>query len=269
MMDSKLNSEILQRIQAALESASTILRQFTPGDIETEYKKGHDPVTEADRLVDAALRKELLRDDEGWLSEETADDLSRLDRSRVWIVDPLDGTREFVKGIPEFCISIAMVENGQPVAGGICNPATRETFIGSLQTGVTYNGAAAHASGRTKLDGALVLASRSEVKRGEWEAFKEAPFKVQPMGSVAYKLARVSAGLADATFTLTPKNEWDVAAGAALVISAGGYVRTLENTELRCNNKNPLLSGLIATGPHLREEMLSLLKEFPQSAIRS
>jgi myo-inositol-1(or 4)-monophosphatase len=269
MMDSKLNSEILQRIQAALESASTILSRFTPGDIETEYKKGRDPVTVADLLVDAALRKELLRDDEGWLSEETADDLSRLDRSRVWIVDPLDGTREFVTGIPEFCISIAMVENGQPVAGGICNPATRETFIGSLQTGVTYDGAPAHASERTKLDGALVLASRSEVKRGEWEAFKEAPFKVQPMGSVAYKLARVSAGLADATFTLTPKNEWDVAAGAALVISAGGYVRTLENSELRCNNKNPLLSGLIATGPHLRKEMLSLLKEFPQSAIRS
>jgi len=267
-MDSKLNSETLQRIQAALESASTILGGFNPGDIETEYKKGHDPVTEADRLVDAALRRELLRDDEGWLSEETADDLSRLDRSRVWIVDPLDGTREFVKGIPEFCISIAMVESGQPVAGGICNPATRETFIGSLQTGVTYNGVLAHASQRAKLDGALVLASRSEVKRGEWEAFKEAPFKVQPMGSVAYKLARVAAGLADATFTLTPKNEWDVAAGAALVISAGGSVQTLENTGLRCNNKNPLLSGLIATGPHLREKMLSLLKEYPQSTLR-
>ena len=101
-------------------------------------------------MVDAALRKELLRNDEGWLSEETADDLSRLDRSRVWIVDPLDGTREFVKGIPEFCISIAMVEDSQPIAGGICNPATRETFIGSLQSGVTYNGKPASPSQRTK-----------------------------------------------------------------------------------------------------------------------
>jgi myo-inositol-1(or 4)-monophosphatase len=88
------------------------------------------------------------------------------------------------------------------------------------------------------------------------------------MGSVAYKLARVSAGLADATFTLTPKNEWDVAAGSALVMSAGGYVQTLENASLRCNNKNPLLSGLIATGPKLREELLFLLKEYPQSALR-
>ena len=86
------------------------------------------------------LRQNLLRDGEGWLSEESVDDLSRLEKSRVWVVDPLDGTREFVKGIPEFCVSIGYVENGRPVAGGICNPATNETFIGSIETGVLYNG---------------------------------------------------------------------------------------------------------------------------------
>src|SRR5450631_4076565 len=137
-MNSDSNSETLHRIQAALETARKIFERFTAGDIAAEYKAGHDPVTEADRAVDAALRKELLRDDEGWLSEETVDDLSRLGKNRVWVVDPLDGTREFVSGIPEFCISIGMVEDGNPVAGGICNPATKETFIGSISTGVTY-----------------------------------------------------------------------------------------------------------------------------------
>ena len=253
------SSETLQRIHDALEAARQVLNHFTAGAIEAEYKVGHDPVTEADRSVDAVLRKNLLRDGEGWLSEESVDDFSRLEKERVWVVDPLDGTREFVAGIPEFCVSVAMVENGKAIAGGICNPATNELIVGSLETGVTYNGSPASSSQRTTLDGALVLASRSEVKRGEWQIFRSSPFKVRPMGSVAYKLALVAAGKADITFTLTPKHEWDVAAGAALVLSAGGHVQTLENTALRCNQKNPLLSGLIACGPFLREELVNFL----------
>jgi len=259
-MTTNSNAETLKRIHSALEAAREVLKKFTPGAIATEYKKGHDPVTEADRELDAVLHRELLREGEGWLSEESADDFSRLEKSRVWVVDPLDGTREFVAGIPEFCVSIAMVENGKPVAGGICNPATDEMFVGSLESGVTRNGQPAQPSQRTTLDGALVLASRSEVKRGEWKPFESANFKVRPMGSVAYKLALVAAGLADATFTLVPKNEWDVAAGAALVESAGGFVCTLDYLPLRCNNQNPLLSGLIACGPNLKEELTTLLQ---------
>src|SRR5947199_3201826 len=139
-MYSKPDSEILERIASALEAARQVLNRFTAGAIEAEYKAGHDPVTDADKSVDAVLRKELLREGEGWLSEESVDDLSRLDKTRVWIVDPLDGTREFVAGIPEFCVSVAMVEDGIPVAGGICNPATNEMFLGSLDSGVTYKG---------------------------------------------------------------------------------------------------------------------------------
>lgn len=260
-MTNHSNAETLQRIQRALEAARAVLGRFTSGAIEAEYKIGHDPVTEADREVDTVLRKELLRDGEGWLSEESVDDFTRLEKSRVWVVDPLDGTREFVAGISEFCVSVAMVENGRPVAGGICNPATNEIFLGSLDTGVTYNGKPARPSQRTRLDGALILASRSEVKRGEWKQFEKSSVKIRPMGSVAYKLALVSAGLADITFTLTPKNEWDVAAGAALVQSAGGYVGTLDNQPLRCNNKSPLLSGLVACGPLLRDELLALVTD--------
>ena len=162
------NSETLQRIHGALEAARQVLNRFTAGAIEAEYKVGHDPVTEADRSVDAVLRKNLLREGEGWLSEESVDDFTRLEKSRVWVVDPLDGTREFVAGIPEFCVSVAMVENGLPIAGGICNPATNEIIVGSRESGVTYNGEPAQPSQKATVNDALVLASRSEVKRGEW-----------------------------------------------------------------------------------------------------
>src|SRR5258708_38884985 len=253
-------SDILARIEAALGASRAVFSRFTPGAIETEYKIGHDPVTEADRALDAVLRQNLLRDGEGWLSEESVDDPIRLQHSRAWVVDPLDGTREFVKGIPEFCVSIGFVENGRPVAGGIYNPATDETFLGAVDCGVLYNGKPSQPSQRRTLDGALILASRSEVKRGEWKPFENAAFTVRPMGSVAYKLALVSAGLADMTFTLTPKNEWDVVAGAALVLSAGGFVSTLEKTDLTANRRDPLLSGLLACGPFLKENLLALVE---------
>lgn len=259
-MPSNRYAPILERIHAAIEASRPVFARFTPGAIETEYKVGHDPVTEADRALDAALRKELLRADEGWLSEESVDDPVRLKRSRVWVVDPLDGTREFVEGIPEFCVSIGYVENGNPVAGGIYNPATDETFLGSVDSGVLYNGKPAQPTQRKNLEGAFVLASRSEVKRGEWKAFENSSLSIRPMGSVAYKLALVSAGLADVTFTLTPKNEWDVVAGAALVESAGGFVSTLEKTSLTANRRDPLLSGLLACGPFLKDELLALLE---------
>ena len=261
-MSGSFQTEALHRIQSALESARQVFARFTPGEIEAEYKAGHDPVTEADTAVDALLRHELLREGEGWLSEETVDDFSRLEKKRVWIVDPLDGTREFVAGIPEFCVSVAMVEDGIPVAGGICNPATNEIFLGSLDAGVTYNGKPARASQRTTIEGAIILASRSETKRGEWKRFENSSVKVRPMGSVAYKLALVSAGLADITFTLTPKNEWDIAAGAALVMSAGGFISTLDNSPLHCNRRSPLLSGLLAGGPFLRDELLVLVNGY-------
>jgi myo-inositol-1(or 4)-monophosphatase len=257
-------SGALERIQAALDQAKQVFSKYTPGEIAAEYKAGWDPVTQADKELDAVLRKNLLRPGEGWLSEEHADDLSRLQNERVWVVDPLDGTREFVAGIPEFCISIAFVERGTPVAGGICNPASNEVFLGSLERGVTYNGSRTQASRRSSLNGATILASRSETARGEWEQFQNAPFKIQPMGSVAYKLALVAAGKVDATFTLSPKNEWDVAAGAVLVSSAGGSVQLPDGSELTCNRERPLVPGLVACGPLLKDELLNFLSSRPQ-----
>jgi myo-inositol-1(or 4)-monophosphatase len=255
-----IESEVLARIQSALNHAASVLTRFTPGAVEVEYKAGHDPVTEADRAVDEAVRTVLLQDGEGWLSEETADNLDRLDKKCLWVVDPLDGTREFVQGIPEWCVSIAWVQDGEALAGGILNPATGETFLGSRNTGVKRNGLPARVSLRRELPGALVLGSRSEFNRGEWKKFQDGSLVLRPVGSVAYKLALVAAGLADATWTLVPKHEWDVAAGTALVQAAGGIVRNLDGSPVTFNSHKPLLPGLIAAGPNLYSEISHVLK---------
>jgi myo-inositol-1(or 4)-monophosphatase len=252
-------SKDLEKIEYALGKAKHTVSKFTSGQIQAQLKAGGDPVTAADTELDKVLRDCLCDDTDGWLSEETADDLTRLDRSRVWVVDPLDGTREFIQGIDEWCISIGLVEQRNVIAAGIYNPARDQLFLGSKQTGVTLNGNSVAVSKRTSLAGAMILASRSEVKRGEWERFKDGPFDFIPCGSVAYKLAQVSAGLADATFTLVPKNEWDVAAGALLVEAAGGIVVDKQCRPLTFNRQDTLLGGIIASGQQLFGQIRQLL----------
>jgi myo-inositol-1(or 4)-monophosphatase len=253
------DSADLARIEEALAAAAKVLQRFTPGRIAVESKAGGSPVTEADRAVNDALRRLLPRADEGWLSEETTDEPSRLERRRVWVVDPLDGTREFVMGLPEWCVSVGLLVDGEPVAGGVCNPATAQTILGARETGVTLNGKPVSMSACRDLKQATVLASRSEVERGEWERFRDAPFEVRALGSVAYKLGLVAAGLAEATWTLVPKHEWDVAAGVALVKAGGGDVRTSEGKPPELNQRTPLLPGLVATCSGLAAEVNAVL----------
>jgi myo-inositol-1(or 4)-monophosphatase len=250
----------LARIREALEAAGETLVSYVPGTAALSQKSfGRGPVTEADGAANQVLRKILLQDGEGWLSEESPDGLDRLEKTNLWIVDPLDGTREFIAGIPEWCVSVAWIERGRAVAGGIYNPVTRELFLGSLASGVTYNERRVRASERAALAGGIVLASRSEVARGEWNAFQDAPFTVRPTGSIAYKLALVSAGLADATWTLSPKHEWDIAAGTALVEAGGGTVRGLEGSPMTFNQESTLLTGVVASGVQIEQEIARLL----------
>lgn len=262
MMNDFVAAGVLERIEEALERAAEALKPFVSGSVEARLKAGDELVTEADYAVNNALYGVLRRDGEGWLSEESVDDRSRLTNENVWIVDPIDGTREFVAGIPEWCVSIAYVRRGVAVAGGIANPATQETFLGSAGSGFTYQGSGVPQRANETLAGATVLASRSEVKRGEWEPFRDAPFEVVPTGSVAYKLARVAARLADATWTLTPKHEWDVAAGVALVEAAGGLVQTLDYTRPLFNRPSALLRGLMASIPEIESEMVEFLRPY-------
>jgi myo-inositol-1(or 4)-monophosphatase len=154
------------------------------------------------------------------------------------------------------------VENGHPVAGGICNPVTREVFLGARGAGLTYNGQPAAASTKTDLAGTVVLASRSEMKRGEWERFHNGKFEIRPMGSVAYKLALVAAGRADATWTLTPKNEWDVAAGVALLEAAGGIARSSANLPLEFNKRSSIIPGMFACAGPLARDIAKLLHPY-------
>jgi myo-inositol-1(or 4)-monophosphatase len=248
----------LARINTALDAALVVLEDFTPGQIEALRKEGGDPVTEADVRVDAEMRRILPQPGEGWLSEESVDSAERLGKSRVWIVDPIDGTKEFVQGIPEWCVSIGLIENGRPVAGGIHNPATGERITGSVTSGLVYVGPNP-VSGKTSLAGAKVGASRSEMNRGEWDRFEGDAFEIVPIGSVAYKLALTAAGRLDATWTLVPKNEWDLAAGVALIESAGGWAVLKDGSAPTWNDEDPLVAGFIATTAALRKDVEKLL----------
>jgi len=291
-------AEDLRRIREGLERAAEAVRPYTPGSVAwgTKAERG-DPITAADLAIDRVLRETLPRGDEGWLSEETVDDHARLGSGRVWIIDPVDGTREFVEGIPEWCVSIGLVENGRPLAGGILNPATGELVLGAVGAGVTLNGEAVvyadgsrpesgvesaigvergadplvgsgagsggdsgddlgtdSGTGAVGLEGARVLASRSEVKRGEWDRYSDAGFEVVPCGSVAYKLGQVAAGLADATWTLVPKHEWDVAGGAALIRAAGLHLCHADGSERTFNQPDTRLPNFLAGPARLLDE---------------
>lgn len=248
----------LARINAALDEAVTVLQQFTPGAIDSTLKSGSDPLTQADLAVDSALKDILPAEGEGWLSEETIDSTERLNKARVWIVDPIDGTREFIEGIPEWCVSIGLIEDGKPVAGGIHNPATGERITGSVDSGVVYLGPN-EMLGATSLREASVGASRSEMRRGEWDGYHASAFTIVPMGSVAYKIALVAARRLDATWTLVPKNEWDLAGGAALLAASGGWGALKDGSDPTWNDADPLVPGFIATTAAVRDEVSALL----------
>jgi myo-inositol-1(or 4)-monophosphatase len=238
--------EDLGRITDALQKAALICAEFTCETVRVEQKAGGEPVTTLDRAVNECLLGMLPQGDEGWFSEESADDLQRLGKRRVWVVDPLDGTKEFLAGLPEWCVSIALVEDGQAVAGGICNPTTGEMFTGSLENGIRCCSPGDENGSLAPRKKPLVLASRSEMGRGEWDWLKGFPFEVRPVGSVAYKLALVAAGRADATWTLNPKSEWDIAAGVAIVLSNGGSVKDLDGKPLAFNQREARRNGLVA-----------------------
>ena len=257
MVSSSAERQYLARIEHSLEIAGNIAGNV--GQHNIDYELRQEVIRDTELRVSRVLRETLLEPGEGWLSEEDPDDRVRLDCEVVWVVDPVDGTKELIDGLAEWSISVGLVIGGIPLAGGVYNPATRELFLGSLNLGVTYNRRQVRAGNRTNLDGALVLASRQEFIRGEWARFQNRKFSIRPTGSIAYKLGLVSAGLADATWTLSAKNEWDVAAGVALVRSSGGRVSFLGNTQFQFNQTETLLPGLVASGEGIWKEVNCLL----------
>ncbi|MDT8305070.1 MAG: 3'(2'),5'-bisphosphate nucleotidase CysQ [Anaerolineae bacterium] len=259
--------QLFEETIAATRAAGRAIMQFYQSDFTVADKSPDNPVTDVDLAADRLLHERLLAllPDAGWLSEETADNPERLAQRRVWVVDPLDGTKEFVMGIPEFSVAVALVDDGQPLLAVVYNPATGELFSARRGAGLTHNGCAAAVSGCNVLAGARVDASRSEMKRGEFEPFASL-VDLNVVGSIAYKLARVAAGQADATWSRGPKHEWDICAGTLLVQEGGGICVDLDGQPMRFNKSFPKVNGLVADNGALHEELMATL--MPHGAAR-
>jgi myo-inositol-1(or 4)-monophosphatase len=257
--DNSLRRELTLAKKAARAAGEILRGHWRRGGYEIGSKGKDNPVTQADLEADRAL-KTMLHDpfpEYGWLSEETVDSEARHHCRRVWIVDPLDGTKEFINGIPEFCVAVALVEDGAPILGVTYNPITRELFWSARGMGCHLNTKPARVTRTRALHRATVLASRSETARGEWEVF-HGQLKVSPTGSVAYKLALVAAGKADATFTRSPKSEWDIASGAALLAEAGGTMTDIHGHQLRFNQRHVKVAGMIADNTILHDVLVKI-----------
>ncbi len=248
-------------------AAGKTIMEFFMESYQVTEKSPDNPVTDADLAADRLLRERLgnILPQAGWLSEETIDDLERLRRPLTWIVDPLDGTKEFVLGIPEFSVSVALVSDSQPILGIIYNPASAELYTCLKGSGVYLNEEPVRVSNNGVLAGMAVDASRSERKRGEFEPFEHL-FNVRTKGSIASKLARVAAGQVDATWSRGPKNEWDICAGTLMVAEAGGHCVDLDNHPFQFNKPKTEISGIIATNHTLYEQVIELLQPYRHSA---
>jgi myo-inositol-1(or 4)-monophosphatase len=253
-----LTREVEYARKAAM-AAGEILLHYYGTDYEIGSKGKNNPVTIADTEADSAIKTILTHafPDYGWLSEETVDNDERLGKRRVWIVDPLDGTKEFINKIPEFCVAIGLSDDGEPVVGVSYNPITQEMWWSGRGMGCHLGEHRARVTRTRVLERASVLASRSETARGEWEVF-HGILKAVPTGSVAYKLAMVAGGKADATFTRSPKNEWDIASGAALIIEAGGKMTDIDGRPMVFNKKITKCAGLIASNGILHDQLMKV-----------
>lgn len=255
-----IENPLLEAATEITQEAGRKIMSYFQAAYSVVDKSPDNPVTDADLAADELLKSKLmdLLPDAGWLSEETADDHSRLGKRYCWVVDPLDGTKEFVMGIPEFTVSVALVDNGRPILGVIFNPAAGETIFGQLEKGVFFNGERVGVTNRTEFAGSVVDASRSERKRGEFKPF-EGLVKLQTMGSIAYKLARVASGQIDATWSRGPKSEWDICAGVLLIQEAGGRCRDLDDQEIHFNHAFPKVNGIIASNGRIHKQLIKAL----------
>jgi myo-inositol-1(or 4)-monophosphatase len=251
----------LQVLESAIRDAGRAVMRIRAEGFETRMKGRGNPVTAADLEANRILKEKLLGafPGDGWLSEETRDDRERLARRRVWIVDPIDGTKEFVSGLPEFAVSVALVEEGRPLAGALLNPAEGALIIGARGLGVRRDGRPVRAE-RPPGERLEILASRTEVGRGEFKTF-ERDATVRPIGSIAWKLGLVACGDGDATFSLGPKNEWDIAAGVALVLEAGGSATDRHGAEISFNRPVTLVPGIVAATAQSAVRVRNLIRE--------
>jgi myo-inositol-1(or 4)-monophosphatase len=242
----------------AAEASARIAARHWGKSPDVWEKPGLGPFTQADLEIDAMLRAELraARPDYGWLSEETEDAPERLAAERVFIVDPIDGTRAFLARERSFAHALAVTERGRVIAGVVHLPMLDLTFAATEGGGATLNGEAIRPSGRRELPGARVLIGATQLKPDFWPGGVPA-VKRHFRPSLAYRFCLAAQGRFDAAITLRDAWEWDCAAADLIAREAGATVTTREKTPARYNQPRPALPGLIVAGPALHAEILA------------
>lgn len=227
------------------------LARWTGGFARWDKTPGH-PVSDVDLAVDALLKERLfaLMPDAGWLSEETADHPDRLARERVWVVDPIDGTRDYLRHRPGWAVSVALVEAGRPVIGVLHAPARGELWRAVSGAGTTRNGVRVAASDRTALAGARVPVD--VLPRADRDLVAVA----KPNG-IALRIAMVAAGEADLLSTQRWGQEWDIAAAVLIASEAGAIVTDGRGRDLSFNQPDPRAWGVLASAPGLHAAALA------------
>jgi myo-inositol-1(or 4)-monophosphatase len=250
----------LDHLSRTIRQAGARAIELAEQGFEVQTKHDRSPVTTADFEVNRILRdmQETHFPDDGWLSEESPDDPVRLEKPRVWIVDPIDGTKAFVNKVPEYCISVGLVENGTPVLAAVFNPSTAELFTAIRGDGVRLNGQR-HSPAAPADSVAQILVSLWEYRAGRW-ADLDGHVRYRPMLSIANALAVVAAGRMQAALTIEPENEWDLAAGVLLVQESGGTVADAAGHPFAFNQATPRFRGVIAVSATADADLRPLLQ---------
>ena len=237
-------SDLLAQVSEAARAAGAMAFSRWRGEFASWDKVPGEVVCEIDLAANDMLHAALGRLDPeaGWLSEETADSAERLMRSRVWVVDPIDGTRDFVRGRPGWCVSVALVEGGRALLGVLDAPARDEHWAAAAGKGATLNGAALHASDRTELAGARVPAD--VLPKADHDLVM-----VERPNSIALRMAMVARGDADLLAALRWGHEWDIAAAALIAQEAGAVVTDARGSTLRFNSTKGEMFGVLACAP--------------------
>jgi len=252
---------IAARLAAAVREAGTLARAMSGSPLKQWLKGAASPVSDADIAVDELLRRRLTADMPGigWLSEESPDDPARLTVRRLWIVDPIDGTRGYLAGLPDWAVSAALVEDGRPIVSCLYAPVTEEFFMAIANAGATRNGVAMRAG-----TGAALTGMRVAGPRGFLEKFRAlAPdFTAVPrIHSLALRLARVAQGEIDVAFAGANSHDWDLAAADLLVHEAGGALTSFGGGAVIYNRPVPRHGTLLAAGRDRQARLVELLGE--------
>lgn len=218
------------------------------------------PVGVADLEVDAWLKTTLLgaRPDDGWLSEETADTSDRLGKRRIWVVDPIDGTRDFIRGRSGWAVSVALVEDGAVTVAALAAPVREQLFLARRGQGATCNGRRLAVSGRDTLQGVRLPIDAGTLAAPFWPS----PWPgetVEKPNSLALRMAKLAADEADAWLEGRTIAEWDVAAAALILAEAGGVVTDRHGAALAFNKPSATVDGIAAATPALHSEVLARL----------